>query len=132
MGALVPPLYPAVGYVRPKLDGPGEFIYWRRDNPTRHALEQVLARLHGAHRAVAFASGMAAVTAVGQLLPAGSHVLLPDDVHCNTHRLYTLILPDQQISAEFFDYTDLDAVRAKLRQTTRLLWIEAPTTPPPH
>jgi cystathionine beta-lyase/cystathionine gamma-synthase len=128
-GALVPPIYPAVGYVRPRLDEPGEFIYSRRDNPTRHALEKVLARLHGAKRAVAFASGMAAVTAVGQLLPAGSHVLLPDDVYGNTHRLYTLILPEQRIEVDFVDYTDLDAVRRKLRPTTRMLWVETPTNP---
>jgi cystathionine beta-lyase/cystathionine gamma-synthase len=128
-GALVPPIYPAVGYVRPRLDEPGEFIYSRRDNPTRHALEKVLARLHGAERAVAFASGMAAVTAVGQLLPAGSHVLLPDDVYGNTHRLYTLILPEQRIEVDFVDYTDLDAVRRKIRPTTRMLWVETPTNP---
>ncbi|HET6315527.1 MAG TPA: PLP-dependent transferase, partial [Chloroflexota bacterium] len=112
-GALVPPIYPAVGYVRPGLDEPAEFIYSRRDNPTRQALEQMLARLHGATRAVAFGSGMAAVTAVGQLLPAGSHVLLPDDVYGNTHRLYTLILPEQQIEVDFVDFTNLDAVRSK-------------------
>jgi cystathionine beta-lyase/cystathionine gamma-synthase len=128
-GALVPPIYPAVGYVRPRLDEPGEFIYSRRDNPTRHALEKVLARLHGAERAVAFASGMAAVTAVGQLLPAGSHVLLPDDVYGNTHRLYTLILSEQRIEVDFVDYTDLDAVRRKVRPTTRMLWVETPTNP---
>src|SRR2546422_3685018 len=128
-GALVPPIYPAVGYVRPKLDEPGEFMYSRRDNPTRQALEHVLARLHGAQRAVAFGSGMAAVTAVGQLLSAGSHVLLPDDVYGNTHRLYTLILPEQQIAADFVDYTDLGAVKARLRPETRLLWVETPTNP---
>jgi cystathionine beta-lyase/cystathionine gamma-synthase len=118
-----------VGYARAGLDRPREFMYSRRDNPTRAALERVLARLHGAQRAVAFGSGMAAVTAVGQLLPAGSHVLLPDDVYGNTHRLYTLILPDQQIDVDFVDYTDLDAVRRLLRPTTRLLWVETPTNP---
>jgi cystathionine beta-lyase/cystathionine gamma-synthase len=128
-GALVPPIYQAVGYERPRLDEPGEFTYARRDNPTRRALEDVLARLHGARRAVAFGSGMAAITAVGQLLPAGSHVLLPDDVYGNTHRLYTLILPTQQIEADFVDYTDLDQVRHKLRPSTRMLWIETPTNP---
>src|SRR2546422_5507793 len=128
-GALVPPIYPAVGYVRPKLDEPGEFMYSRRDNPTRQALEHVLARLHGAQRAVAFGSGMAAVTAVGQLLTAGSHVLLPDDVYGNTHRLYTLILPAQDISVDFVDYTDADAIDRAIRPHTRMLWVETPTHP---
>src|SRR5258708_20878995 len=72
---------------------------------------------------------MAAVTAVGQLLKAGSHVLLPDDVYGNTHRLYTLILPDQNIEVDFVDYTDLSAVERAIRPTTRMLWIETPTNP---
>jgi cystathionine beta-lyase/cystathionine gamma-synthase len=128
-GTLVPPVYPSVGYARDKLDVPREYTYSRRGNPTRAALEKVLARLHGARHAVAFGSGMAAVTAVGQTLPAGSHVLLPDDVYGNTHRLYTLILPEQRIEVDFVDYTDLDAVRRLLRPTTKLLWVETPTNP---
>jgi len=128
-GTLVAPIFPSVGYARESLDQPREFVYSRRDNPTRSALERVLARLHGAQRAIAFGSGMAAVNAVGQLLPAGSHVLLPDDVYGNTHRLYTLILPEQQIGVDFVDYTDPEAVRRLLRPTTRLLWVETPTNP---
>ena len=128
-GSLVPPIYPSTAYLRPALDEPGEFTYSRRGNPTRNALEQVLAKLHGAQRAVAFGSGMAAVAAVGQLLSAGGHVLLPDDVYGNTHRLYTLILPEQGIDVDFVDYTDLAAVEAALRPATRLLWVETPTNP---
>jgi cystathionine gamma-synthase len=128
-GALVPAIHPSVGYARERLDEPGEFVYSRRGNPTRAALEHILARLHGAQRAIAFASGMAAVTAVGQLLKAGSHVLLPDDVYGNTHRLYTLILPDQNVEVDFVDYTDLAAVGRAIRPNTRLLWVETPTNP---
>ena len=128
-GALVPAIHPAAAYVRQALDEPGEFTYSRRGNPTRAALEHVLARLHAAQRAVAFGSGMAAVTAVGQLLPAGSHVLLPDDVYGNTHRLYTLILPQQEITVDFVDYTDLAAVERAIGPRTRMLWVETPTKP---
>ena len=128
-GALVPAIYPSAAYARTRLDEPGEFTYSRRGNPTRAALEQVLARLHNARRAVAFGSGMAAVTAVGQLLPAGSHVVLPDDVYGNTHRLYTLILPEQNVSVDFVDYTDLASVERAITPTTRMLWVETPTNP---
>jgi cystathionine beta-lyase/cystathionine gamma-synthase len=128
-GALVPAIHPSTAFVRPTLDEPGEFMYSRRNNPTRAALERVLAGLHGAQRAVAFGSGMAAVTAVGQLLTAGSHVLLPDDVYGNTHRLYTLILPAQDISVDFVDYTDADAIERAIRPNTRMLWVETPTNP---
>jgi cystathionine gamma-lyase len=128
-GALVPAIHPSSAYVRPALDEPGEYTYSRRGNPTRAALEHVLARLHAARRAVAFGSGMAAVTAVGQLLPSGSHVVLPDDVYGNTHRLYTLILPEQQITVDFVDYTDPEAVERTIGPTTRMLWVETPTNP---
>jgi len=128
-GALVPAIHPSAAYARQRLDQPGEFTYSRRGNPTRAALEQVLARLHGAAHAAAFGSGMAAVTAVGQLLKAGSHVLLPDDVYGNTHRLYTLILPDQDVEIDFVDYTNLEAIERAIRPTTRMLWIETPTNP---
>ncbi|MGI9147831.1 MAG: trans-sulfuration enzyme family protein [Chloroflexota bacterium] len=128
-GALVPAMHLSAAYARQRLDEPGEFTYSRRGNPTRAALERVLARLHGAQRATAFASGVAAVTAVGQLLKAGSHVLLPDDVYGNTHRLYTLILPDQNVEVDFVDYTNLAAVARGIRPTTRLFWVETPTNP---
>jgi cystathionine beta-lyase/cystathionine gamma-synthase len=128
-GELVPGIHPSVAFVRPGLDEPGQFIYSRRDNPTRATLERVLAGLHSAQRAIAFGSGMAAVTAVAQLLSSGSHVLLPDDVYGNTHRLYTLILPEQDISVDFVDYTDLGAVEQAIRPNTRMLWVETPTNP---
>ena len=128
-GALVPAIHPSAAYARTQLDAPGEFTYSRRGNPTRAALEHVLARLHDARHAVAFGSGMAAVAAVGQLLPAGSHVVLPDDVYGNTHRLYTLILPEQNISVDFVDYTDLAAVEGAIKPGTRMLWVETPTNP---
>src|SRR5712691_4038318 len=126
-GALVPAIHPSVAFARERLDEPGEFMYSRRGNPTRAALEHVLARLHGDQHAAEFGSGMAAVTTVGQLLAAGSHELLPDYVYGNTHRLYTLILPDQNIEVDFVDYTDAAAVERAIRPTTRMLWIETPT-----
>ncbi len=98
-GALAAPIHPAAAYARHRLDEPGAYTYSRRGNPTRDALERQLAALHGARRCVAFGSGMAAVSAVGQLLKTGDHVLLPDDVYGNTHRLYTLILPSLGIEA---------------------------------
>jgi cystathionine beta-lyase/cystathionine gamma-synthase len=129
-GALAPPIHPTAAFARPGLDQTAEFSYSRRSNPTRLALERVLARLHGARHTAAFGSGMAAVTAVSQLIGANSHVLLPDDVYGNTHRLYTLILPELTgIEIDFVDYTDLDALERSLRSNTRLLWIETPTNP---
>src|SRR5207248_2762629 len=107
VGALVPPIHPAAAFARLDVDQPREFTYSRRGNPTRAALEAALADLAGGKFAHAFGSGIAAVAAVGQLLEAGQHVLLPDDVYGNTYRLYVELLSRQGLEPEFVDMTDL-------------------------
>jgi cystathionine gamma-lyase len=128
-GALVPPIYTAAAFTRHSVDEPREYSYSRRGNPTRHALETALASLEGGSFAHAFGSGVGAVAAVGQLLEAGQHVLLPDDVYGNTYRLYVEIFSKQGIEAEFVDLTDLDLLTARIRPNTAMIWTESPTNP---
>jgi cystathionine beta-lyase/cystathionine gamma-synthase len=129
MGALVPPIYPAAAFARLDVDRPRQFTYARRGNPTRAALETALADLEGGQFAHAFGSGIAAVAAVGQLLEAGRHVLLPDDVYGNTYRLYVELFSRQGLEPEFVDMTDLDLLDSSLRPNTGLIWAESPTNP---
>jgi len=128
-GALVPPIHPAAAFVRESVDQPREFRYARSGSPTRAALESALACLENGTHAYAFGSGMAAVTAAAQLLRAGDHCLISDDVYGNTYRLFTEILPAYQVSCGFADFTDLDRTRAAIRPDTRMIWIESPTNP---
>jgi cystathionine beta-lyase/cystathionine gamma-synthase/proteasome lid subunit RPN8/RPN11 len=128
-GALTPPIYTAAAFTRVSVDEPREFRYSRGGNPTRAALETALASLHGCAYARAFASGIGAVAAVGQLLEAGQHVLLPDDVYGNTFRLYVELLRRQGIEPEFVDLTDLARLESRLRPNTALIWTESPTNP---
>lgn len=128
-GMLVPAITPAAAFARPSLDEVGPFTYSRRGNPTRRALERALADLHGGAYAHAFGSGIAAVAAVAQLLKAGDHVMLPDDVYGNTWRLYTELFSRHGIEAEFLDMTNLARLEARIRPTTALLWTESPTNP---
>lgn len=114
-------------------DADGEYSrgysYTRDANPNRAALERALATLERGEAAAAFASGMAAITAVFQSLRAGDHVLAPDDVYHGTGALLRDVLSRWQLAADFVDMADPAAVRAALRPNTRLIWIETPSNP---
>lgn len=128
-GAVVPPIYSASTFARQAIDDDARFRYSRGANPTRAALEAVLAGLEHGVAASAFASGMAAVTAAIQLLSGGDHAIVGYDCYLSTYHLFANDLPRYGISADFVDLTDLDAVRRVVRPNTRMIWIESPTNP---
>jgi cystathionine gamma-synthase len=108
---------------------PKGFAYSREDNPNRRALEQCLAALEGGKEALAFASGLAVVTALVQGLEPGDHILAPDDVYYGLKKITGGVFAKWPIETTFVDMTNLDAVRAALRPSTRLIWIETPSNP---
>ncbi len=128
-GAAGVPIYQTSTFNQPGLDTPGQYDYARSGNPTRAAVEQALATLEGGARGFAFASGMAATTAVLMLLSAGDHVVVTADCYGGTYRLLTRILNRLGITASFADTTDPAAVRAALRPNTRLLLVETVSNP---
>ncbi|HVC81843.1 MAG TPA: PLP-dependent aspartate aminotransferase family protein [Chloroflexota bacterium] len=128
-GSVVPPIYQTATFARMDIGPDDRYFYSREDNPTRAALEQCLASLEGGARALTFASGMAAVTAASYLLRAGDHALLTEDVYGGTRDLYTHLLIDRGITAEFADFTDLDALTRALDRKPRLVWMESPSNP---
>jgi cystathionine gamma-synthase len=105
------------------------YFYSSKGNPNRNSLEAAFAALEGGVTAVAFTSGCAAITAVLRTLRPGNHVLVPDDVFQGTIRILREILPKWQISYSSADMTDADAVRAAIRQNTRLVWLETLSNP---
>jgi len=128
-GAVVPPIYQTSTFAQA---APGEhkgYEYARTANPTRTALETCLASLEEGSYGLAFASGMAALTAVAYLLNPGDHVLLPDDVYGGTYRLFVRVLQRYGIDAAFVDMTDPARVEAGLRPRTRMVLVETPTNP---
>jgi cysteine-S-conjugate beta-lyase len=128
-GATVPPLYQTVTFHQDSALEFGEYDYTRSGNPTRSLLERQLAQLEGGAHASAFASGMAAITALVRLLETGSEIIVGDDLYGGTVRLLEQILPRQGITACYTDTTDLNAVRAALSPRTKLILIESPTNP---
>lgn len=105
------------------------FAYSRETNPNRKALEQCLAALEGGSQAIAFASGLAVVTAALQGMQPGDHIIAPDDVYYGLRKVVADIFGKWPIEVSYVSLTDLDAVRAAIRPSTRLIWIETPSNP---
>ncbi|MEZ3144690.1 cystathionine gamma-synthase [Halobaculum sp. MBLA0143] len=128
-GALMTPIYANSTYEQ---DAPGDhrgYEYSRTGNPTRTDLEDNLAALEGAEYGRAFASGMGGINTVLNLLEAGDHVVAGDDVYGGTHRIFTQVYEEYDLSFDFVDTTDHDAVGDALREETELVWVETPTNP---
>ncbi len=129
-GAVMPPIYATSTFVQ---DSPGVhkgLDYGRSHNPTRWALERCVADIEGGGGAFAFASGLAAIAAVLELLPAGAHVVAGDDMYGGTYRLFERVR--RQSAGHAFSYVDLadpQALAGALRPETQLVWIETPTNP---
>ncbi|NIQ85691.1 MAG: hypothetical protein GTN83_12925 [Acidobacteria bacterium] len=128
-GALTPPLYWTSTYRRQDIDDESEWTYGRTVNPTRRALEAAVAELEGGAGACAFASGMAAASAILHLLKAGDHVIAPLDVYGGTWRLFEGPLTRLGLRFSWVDLSDAKALRAALTPATRLVWVETPSNP---
>lgn len=128
-GSAIVPLYQTSTYVQQRVGQHKGFEYSRTDNPTRRALETCLAALEGASSAVAFGSGMAAISALALTLKSGDRVLIPDDVYGGTYRLFSKVLNDVGIEFATVDMTDLSAVEEAQKQRTSMVIAETPTNP---
>jgi cystathionine gamma-synthase len=128
-GAVNVPIYQTSTYAQPSVGKPLSHDYARAGNPTRDALQSALASLEGGRHALSFASGLAAETTLLLTLKPGDHVLLSDDVYGGTYRLLTRVLGPWELAFDTVDMTDLDALRAAIRDETKLVWVETPTNP---
>ena len=129
-GAVSYPIFATSTYVQ---DGLGQprlgYEYSRVTNPTRDRLEQNLAALEGGIAARVFASGMAAINAIGSLLRQGDHVVCTHSVYGGTPRLFNQILANYGLEFSYVDTSNASAVEKSLRRNTRLVFVETPTNP---
>src|SRR5438045_3825437 len=128
-GAVVPPIYQTATFRQQSATEFGEYDYTRTANPTRTLLERQIAALEEGTYASAFASGMAALTALTRLLESGDEIIAGDDLYGGTVRLLEQILPRHGIVVRYADTTDLRAVQNCLARNTKLILIETPTNP---
>ena len=103
-------------------------LYTRLENPNRKSLETVMSSLEGGADAAAFASGNAAGNAVFQALPAGTHMIAPDDMYHGMKMLLQTVY-NGKLEVQFIDLTDPENLRNAIKPTTGLLWIETPSNP---
>jgi cystathionine gamma-lyase len=128
-GAVITPIYQTSTYGQEDIGVHKGFEYSRSDNPTRNAMEEVVASLEGAEYGLAFASGLAAETTTMQLVKPGDHVIAGDDLYGGTYRLFTRVLEKYGITFTFVDASCTQAVAGAVRPETRMMWIESPTNP---
>ena len=128
-GAVITPIFQTSTYVQEAVGVHKGFEYSRTDNPTRSALQSVLASLEGGAWALTYASGLAATQNIMYLLRPGDHILLSDDSYGGTYRLVAKIMTNYGIDFSLVNMTDLEAVRAGIRPNTKLVWVETPTNP---
>ena len=128
-GSISYPLYQSATFAHPAWGQSTGYCYSRCGNPTRLELENTIALLEGGKKAMAFSSGMAAITTLLKLLRAGDHVLVSDDLYGGTYRLFSNIYTQYGLEFDYVDLTDPDALAASFKPNTRLVFLETPTNP---
>jgi cystathionine gamma-lyase len=129
-GAVMVPIYATSTYAQQSPGVHKGFEYARSQNPTRFAFERAVADLESGTAAFAFASGLAAIATVFELLDAGAHIVATDDIYGGTFRLLERVRKRSAgLRVSFADFTDLAAVERAITPETKLLWVETPTNP---
>ncbi len=128
-GAVIVPIYQTSTFAQSKVGQHKGYEYSRTGNPTRAALEACLAALDGGRHALAFASGMAAESAIAQLLRPADHVIAVDDLYGGTYRLFTQVCEPMGVHFAFVDPGDPAAFERAWTAETRMVWLESPTNP---
>lgn len=129
-GAISMPMHTSAAFQHPALGQSTGFDYSRTSNPTRLALEESMAALEGGARALAFASGLAAIDAVLRLFAPGDILVVTEDLYGGTFRLFEKFGAAQQLRFRYVDTTDSAATAAALAEKgVKGLFVEMPTNP---
>lgn len=123
------PIYQSSTFVQPSATEFQEYDYTRSGNPTRAALEILVAGMEGAHAAFAFTSGMSALACMTRLLKAGDEILCNADIYGGMYRLLTKVTTRQGVTVKFVESWNLDKVKAMMGPKTRIVHIESPSNP---
>ena len=129
-GAIMTPIYATSTYVQ---ESPGVhkgFEYSRTHNPTRFALEDCVADLENGEKGFAFASGLACMGTLLELLDRGDHVIAIDDLYGGSYRLFEKVRKRTAgLECSFIDLSDPTLLESEIRENTRMIWVESPTNP---
>lgn len=128
-GAISVPIYQTSTFVQ---EAPGinkGYDYARTNNPTRAALEKIIAELEDGEVGAAFGSGLAAIDSVVKLLESGDEIVAVDDIYGGAYRQFTHIFQKFGIKVNYVDTTKVENVFNAINPKTKMIWIETPTNP---
>lgn len=129
-GAVMTPIYATSTYVQQSPGVHRGYEYSRTQNPTRFALERCVAALESGERGFAFASGMAAIATVLELLNPGDHVIAMDDLYGGSYRLFENVRKRSAgLDFSYIDMTHIANIEAAIKPNTRMIWVESPSNP---
>jgi cystathionine gamma-lyase len=128
-GAIMTPIYQTSTFAQAGMGEHKGYEYARTGNPTRTALEQCLAALENGQYGLAFASGLAAESAVLSLLSSGDHIVSCDDLYGGTYRIFERIMGRYQVQTSYVTASNTAEYEQAIRPNTKLIWLETPTNP---
>ena len=128
-GSISVPIYQTATYVQQAPGVNKGYDYGRSNNPTRAALEKIVAQLEGGKAGFAFATGLAAIDTILKTLSTGDEIVAVDDLYGGAFRLFTHIYQKFGIKIHYVDTTDADNVIDYISEKTKLVWLESPTNP---
>ncbi len=128
-GAIMTPIFQTSTFVQESIGKHKGYEYARTQNPTRQAMEKNIAVLEKGKHGIAFASGLAAISAIIQMLESGDHVICSDNVYGGTYRVFETVFKKFGLSFSFVDTSDIEQVKKAFTTQTKLIFVETPTNP---
>jgi cystathionine gamma-lyase len=129
-GAVMPPIYATSTYAQSSPGVHQGFEYSRSQNPTRFALERGLADLESGTKGYAFASGLASIATLLEVVDAGDHIIASEDLYGGSFRLFDKVRTrSAALQVSYVDLADLKAIKAAIQPRTKMVWVETPTNP---
>lgn len=128
-GAISVPIFQSATFAHPGVGLSTGYDYSRLQNPTREHLEKTVARLENGIDAMAFSTGMAAISALMELFRPGDHIIASDDLYGGSHRLFSHISGKNGLSFDYADTSDTAGVASLIRAETKAVFVETPTNP---
>ena len=128
-GAVMTPIFQTATYAQSGLGEHKGFEYSRTQNPTRSALEACIASLEEGQYGLAFASGMAAESAILSLLSAGDHLVACDDLYGGSYRIFERVMRRYEVETSYVPAGNAAAYERAIQANTKMIWLETPTNP---
>ena len=130
-GAINVPIYASSTFEFPKAGEPmGKWCYSRLFNPTKLALERLLAQIEGGTNCLIFSAGLAAITSVIELVKPGEEIISIDDIYGGTqNNLRDIMIKQHGVKITFFDFKDISKFKPLLNPNVKMVYLESPTNP---